>query len=326
MYKVFVTARVLKQNEEVFDILRENGCEIVPNPCYGRMLSEEELIQNLQGIDGLILGMEKINANILSKLDSLKVISRFGVGYDNVDVAAATAKGIAVTNVPGQNSESVAELAIAHMLAISRKIPTGWDQVRDGRWDIINGCELKDKTLGIMGLGRIGKSVALKAKAFNMKVIVYDRSAATKKADFCKENDIEIVSKEELLTRSDYVSLHMPGAAELKNFIGAEELNMMKPTAFLINTARGALVDEDALYTCLSEKRIAGAALDDLVNHPLQKDDKLLSLDNVIITPHMGANTTEANQRTKLMVIYNLLAGLTGEYNENTVNLAELKK
>ena len=268
MYKVFVTARVLKQNEEVFDILRENGCEIVPNPCYGRMLSEEELIENLQGIDGLILGMEKVNANVLSHLDSLKVISRFGVGYDNVDVATATAKGIAVTNVPGQNSESVAELAIAHMLAISRKIPTGWDQVRDGRWDIINGCELKDKTLGIMGLGRIGKSVALKAKAFNMKVIVYDRSAATKKADFCKENDIEIVSKEALLTRSDYVSLHMPGAEELKNFIGAEELSLMKPTAFLINTARGALVDEDALYNCLSEKRIAGAALDDLASLP----------------------------------------------------------
>ena len=317
MYKVFVTARVLKQNEEVFDILRENGCEIVPNPCYGRMLSEEELIENLQGIDGLILGMEKVNANVLSHLDSLKVISRFGVGYDNVDVATATAKGIAVTNVPGQNSESVAELAIAHMLAISRKIPTGWDQVRDGRWDIINGCELKDKTLGIMGLGRIGKSVALKAKAFNMKVIVYDRSAATKKADFCKENDIEIVSKEALLTRSDYVSLHMPGAEELKNFIGAEELSLMKPTAFLINTARGALVDEDALYNCLSEKRIAGAALDDLASLPLLKDNKLLSLDNVIITPHMGANTFEANQRTKLMVIYNLLAGLTGEYNEN---------
>lgn len=326
MYKVFVTARVLKQNEEVFDILRENGCEIVPNPCYGRMLSEEELIENLQGIDGLILGMEKVNANVLSHLDSLKVISRFGVGYDNVDVATATAKGIAVTNVPGQNSESVAELAIAHMLAISRKIPTGWDQVRDGRWDIINGCELKDKTLGIMGLGRIGKSVALKAKAFNMKVIVYDRSAATKKADFCKENDIEIVSKEALLTRSDYVSLHMPGAEELKNFIGAEELSLMKPTAFLINTARGALVDEDALYNCLSEKRIAGAALDDLASLPLLKDNKLLSLDNVIITPHMGANTFEANQRTKLMVIYNLLAGLTGEYNENVVNLADLKK
>lgn len=326
MYKVFVTARVLKQNEKVFDILRENGCEIVPNPCYGRLLSEEELIENLAGIDGLILGMEKLNANVIAHADSLKVISRFGVGYDNVDVEAATAKGIAVTNVPGQNTESVAELTIALMLAISRKAPLGWDHVRDGKWDIINGFELKDKTLGIMGLGRIGKSVALKAKAFNMKVIVYDRSAATKKADFCKENDLEIVSKEELLKRADYVSLHMPGAGDLKNFIGAEELAMMKPTAFLINAARGSLVDEEALYNCLKENGIAGAALDDLASLPLQKDNKLLSLDNVVITPHMGANTFEANQRTKLMVINNLLAGLTGKYNENVVNLAGLKK
>lgn len=325
MYKVFVTARVLKKEDEVFDILRENGCEIVPNPCYGRALSEEELIENLQGIDGVILGMEKINANILSKLDSLKVISRFGVGYDNVDIVAAAEKGIAVTNVPGQNSESVAELAIALMLSISRKLHAGYGMVKDGGWGIINGNELKGKTLGIMGLGRIGKSVALKAKAFNMKVIVYDRSPE-RKADFCKENNIEVVSKEELLKRADYVSLHMPGDDSLKNFIGADELAMMKPTAYLINSARGSLVDEDALYACMSEKRIAGAALDDLASLPLQKDNKLLTLDNVIVTPHMGANTLEANQRTKMMVIENLLACLNGNYNENVVNMSLLKK
>lgn len=325
MYKVFVTARVLKKEDEVFDILRANGCEIVPNPCYGRALSEEELIENLQGIDGVILGMEKINANILSHLDSLKVISRFGVGYDNVDIVAAAEKGVAVTNVPGQNSESVAELAIALMLSISRKLHNGYDMVKDGGWGIINGNELKDKTLGIMGLGRIGRSVALKAKAFNMNVIAYDRSP-DKKANFLKANNIEVVSKEELLKRADYVSLHMPGGDGLKNFIGADELAMMKPTAYLINTARGMLVDEDALYTCMSEKRIAGAALDDLASLPLQKDNKLLTLDNVIITPHMGANTFEANQRTKMMVIENLLAGLTGKYNENVVNMSLLKK
>lgn len=129
MYKVFVTARVLKQEDEVFDILREKGCEIVPNPCYGRRLSEEELIQNLQGIDGLILGMEQVNANVLAHVDSLKVISRFGVGYDNVDVAAATEKGIAVTNVPGQNSESVAELAIALNV-----IPRGGSKMQRTIW------------------------------------------------------------------------------------------------------------------------------------------------------------------------------------------------
>lgn len=326
MFKVFVTARVLKQDDEVFDILRENGCEIVPNPCYGRRLSEEELIENLSGIDGLILGMEQVNANVISHADTLKVISRFGVGYDNVDVAAATEKGIAVTNVPGQNSESVAELTLGLMLAISRKIPTGWSQAQEGCWDIINGCELKDKTIGIFGLGRIGKLVAQKAKAFGMKVIVYDRSAA-KKADYCKENGIEIInSKEELFTRSDYVSLHSPCTEELRNFVGAEELAMMKPTAYLINCARGGLIDEEALYNCLKEKKIAGAALDDLASLPLQKDNKLLTLDNIIVTPHMGANTFEANQRTKLMVIENLLAGLTGKLNDNVVNREGLKK
>ncbi len=325
MYKVLCTARVLKQDDEVFDILRANNCEIIPNPCYGRLSSEEELIKNLQGIDGLILGMEKVNANVLSHVDSLKVISRFGVGYDNVDVPAATEKGIAVTNVPGQNSESVAELAIGLMLSISRKIPTGWCMVKDSQWNIINGFELKDKTLGIAGLGRIGKSVAQKAKAFNMKVLVYDRSAH-KKIEYCKENNLEIVSKEELFQCSDYVSLHMPGSNDLKNFAGAKELSLMKPSAFLINTARGILVDEEALYDCLKEKRIAGAALDDLTIVPAQKDNKLLALDNIIITPHMGANTFEANQRTKMMVISNLLAGLTGELNENVVNRDGLKK
>lgn len=326
MYKVFVTARVLKKEDKVFDYLRENGCEIVPNPCYGRGLTEEELIQNISGIDGLILGMEKFNANVISHADSLKVISRFGVGYDNVDVAAATEKGIAVTNVPGQNSESVAELTIGLMIAISRKIPAGWSMVRDGRWDIINGSELKDKTLGIVGLGRIGKSVVQKAKAFNMKVIVYDRSAS-KKADYCKENNIEIVTnKEDLFMRSDYISLHAPCSDEMKNFVGTKELAMMKPTAYLINAARGGLVDEEALYECLKEKKIAGAAVDDLASLPLQKDNKLLTLDNIIVTPHMGANTFEANQRTKLMVIDNLLAGLTGKLNENTVNRDALKK
>lgn len=325
MYKVFCTARVLKPDDEVFDILKERGCEIVPNPCYGRRLSEEELIQNLQGIDGLILGMEQVNSNVLAQIDSLKVISRFGVGYDNVDISTAAKKGIAVTNVPGQNSESVAELAIGLMFAISRKIPLGWSQVKEGHWDIINGFELKDKTLGIAGLGRIGKAVAQKAKAFNMKVLVYDRSSG-RKADYCAENGLEIVSKQELFRRSDYVSLHMPGSSDLKNFVGSEELGMMKPTAFLINTARGILVDEDALYDSLKEKRIAGAALDDLANLPLQMNNRLMTLDNIIITPHMGANTFEANQRTKMMVISNLLAGLTGELNENVVNRDELKK
>lgn len=326
MYKVFVTARVLKQDDEVFGILRENGCEIIPNPYYGRRLSEEELIQCIQGIDGLILGMEEVNANVLSHADSLKVISRFGVGYDNVDVPAATQKGIAVTNVPGQNTEAVAEQALGLMIAISRKMAVGWSLAKEGGWDIINGSEIKDKTLGIVGLGRIGKSFAKKAQGCGMNVLVYDRSSG-KKAEYCKENGLEIVnSKEELLTRSDYVSLHTPCTDELRNFIGAKELGMMKPTAFLINTARGGLVDEEALYNCLKEKKIAGAALDDLASLPLQKDNKLLTLDNVIITPHMGANTYEANQRTKLMVIHNLLAGLTGKMNENVVNLAGLKK
>ncbi len=326
MYKVFVTARVLKQDDEVFDILRENGCEIVPNPCYGRRLSEAELIENLRGIDGLILGMEEVNSNVIANADSLKVISRFGVGYDNVDVPAATAKGIAVTNVPGQNTESVAEQALGLMIAISRKIPMGWDHVREGKWDIINGFELKDKTLGIIGLGRIGKSLAQKAKAFNMNILVFDRSA-DRKAEYCRENNLEIVSDlDELLKRSDYVSLHTPCTDELRNMIGARELGLMKPTAFLINTARGGLVDEEALYECLKDKKIAGAAVDDLASLPLQKENKLLTLDNIIVTPHMGANTFEANQRTKLMVITNLLVGLTGNLNENVVNRDGLKR
>ena len=318
MHKVFITSRMFTENDETFAGLREKGCQIVPHPSYGRILTEDEMIKYIPGIHGIILGVENMNSRVLAHADSLKTISRFGVGYDNIDIPAATEKGIIVSYVPGANIDAVADVTFGLMIAVSRGIHTGWNLVKNEGWQGLKGPEVWEKTLGIIGLGRVGKGLAKRARGFNMKVLAYDEY---RDEAYCKEHNIELVDTMEAILRdSDYVSLHVPFSAASKNLIGAKELDMMKPTAFLINAARGGIVDEQALYTCLKEKRIAGAALDVLAVEPVEKGHKLLELDNILITPHIGGNSYEAVQRTKLISIENLLAGLNGIMNENALN------
>ena len=320
MHRILITSRVFKQtDDETFGYLRENGCEIVPNPCFGRIMKEDELIQNLPGIHGVILGVEILNEKVFSHADSLKTISRFGVGYDNIDIPSATKKGISVSYVPGANVEAVADLTIGLLISICRKIGAGWDLIRSGGWQGLQGPEVWGKTLGVIGLGRIGKAVIRRAKGFNMKIIGYDEYP---NPAYCKEHDIELVDNiEAILKNSDFITLHIPCTDSSRNLISSKELGMMKPTAYIINAARGGIIDEEALYTCLKEKKIAGAALDVLAVEPMQKGNKLAELDNIIITPHIAGNSYEAIQKTKQISVENLLAGLNGKTNENFLNM-----
>ena len=324
MHKVFVSARMFAPKDEAFRFLEENGCEIVPNPFHGRILTEEELIQNIPGIHGLLLGLEKVNPKVLSHADSLKSIAKFGVGVDNIDIPAATERGICVSNVVGANGDAVADLTFGLMLAIGRSIPAGWNLVKSGGWKGFTGPEVWGKTLGIIGFGAIGKKVAQRAQGFNMKILAYDEYP---NPEYCKQHNIEIADNlETLLKNSDFITLHLPLTATSKDLISTKELAMMKSTAYIINAARGGIINEDALYLCLKEKGIAGAALDVLETEPIKQGHKLLELDNIIITPHIAGFSHESIERTKKISMENLLAGLNGKKNENILNWDALKK
>ena len=251
--------------------------EVVINP-YGRTMTIEEVKELWEGVDAIVAGLEPYTADVLANApSSLKAICRFGVGYDSVDVAAAKAKNIAVTNTPGTNSDAVADLAIGMMIAIARHIPQGDKSVRDGSWNRYTGLSMEGKKLGILGLGAIGKNVAKRAAGFSMDIYAYDP------------------------------------------YFDQETLGKMKPTAYLINAARGPLVNEDDLYDALKNNRIMGAALDVYSQEPL-KDSPLFQLDNVVLLPHIGGNTREAATAMGRLAIDNALAIVNGEECRYIVN------
>jgi D-3-phosphoglycerate dehydrogenase len=232
----------------------------------------------------------QVNAALLEKAPLLKVVARAGVGLDNVDAEACKKRGVKVVNTPGASTNSVAELALAMMFAIARKVPKADESMKNKTWikKELTGTEIMDKTLGIVGLGRIGSSLAIKAQALGMRVLYYDPkhdgAAAGKK-----------VSLEEIFLSSDYISLHVPLVPETRGLINAAVIAKMKKNAVIVNTARGGLVDEEALYLALKEKKIKGAALDVYPQEPY--NGKLCELDNVVLTPHIGGSTKEAQAR-----------------------------
>ncbi|MBW1993263.1 MAG: phosphoglycerate dehydrogenase, partial [Deltaproteobacteria bacterium] len=295
--------------------------EVLPNPCKGRALSEDELIEMIDGAHGLLTGVDPVTARVIESARQLKVISKFGAGVDNIDLQAATRKGVIVTNAPGTNSDSVADMAFSLMLAISRRIPLAFDLVRKGEWPLLMGTEIWNKTLGIVGLGNIGKRVALRAKGFNMKVLAYEIAPDE---PFVKANDIQLVGLDQLLRESDFISIHTPLTAETRNLMGKEQFAFMKPSAFLVNTARGGIVDEAALYEALKSEKIAGAAFDVLEQEP-PKDRKLLGLDNFIVTPHIAAFTAEAIGNMERLSSQNIIDVLEGRIPPHVVNKEVLK-
>lgn len=248
------------------------------------------------------VGVEKITAEVINSAPNLRAIMRFGTGYDNVDLPAASRRKIWVTNVLGENADSVAELTLALILALARRIPTCHNLVHQGGWKIIVGKELKGKTLGIVGFGTIGKSLVKRVRGLEMNLVGYDIKWDK---EFSDQWGVEHQTLDELLRVSDFVSLHLPLTNKTKNLISFRELSIMKETAYLINTSRGEIVDEKALVKALEEGKIAGAALDVLSVEPPERYE-FQGLDNVVLTPHIGGSTHEAISRIRKVIIGNI--------------------
>jgi D-3-phosphoglycerate dehydrogenase len=298
------------------DLLINAGCEIVNSP-VDRPLEAVELADLLRGMDAAILGVDDVSAPALEKADRLKVISRYGVGYDRVDLAAATAKGIVVTNTPGGNANAVAELTLAFMLALARNIPRQDRQVRAEDWSLLKGVELADRTLGLVGMGRIGRRVAELAHAFGMRTLFYDPYPPEQA--FVDRVCAVAAPLERIFTESDFLSLHLPLLSGTRNIINAQALATMKPGAYIVNTARGGLVDEAALVTALESGKIAGAAFDAFESEP-SIGNPLITQKNFISTPHVGSSTEQTTLRMGLMSAQNALAVLRGERPQDVVN------
>lgn len=314
--KILITARSFRKTEGPHkQLLRDAGYALVECP-NDQPLSATELSEWVDDVDGAILGLDLVDAAVFAAAPRLRVISRFGVGVDAVDVAAATRYGVVVTITPGANSVAVAELALALLLALARSIPYHDRVAKQGKWSRVQGMELAGATLGLVGLGRIGREVAQRAAALGMRVLAYDPLLGP--ADFARLG-VQSCDLDTLLAASDAVSLHLPLSEATHNLIDAQALARMKPTAYLVNTARGGLVDEQALYAALARKQLAGAACDVFAKEPPETTG-LVALDNFIAAPHIGSATQQTSLRMGLMAAENALAVLRGERPPGVVN------
>lgn len=288
-WRVLITAEALSIESVgalALSRLRDAGCEVMHAPKYGP-LTEAELLPQLEGIDAILAGMDHYTAEVLAskQAEQLKIISRWGIGIDAVNLVAAEAQGIVVANTPGLLNHAVADYAIGLLLAMARRIPQGSHSLQAGRWESEWGPDLGGQTLGLVGCGGIGQAVAKRARGFDMRVLGYDPAPSPEAARL----GIEFVSLDRLLAESDFVSLHSALTPNTRGLIGEAQLRAMKPSAMLINTARGAVVDETALGRALREGWIAGAALDVFVVEPLPADHPLHAVPNLLLTPHQAS-------------------------------------
>lgn len=303
--KVLVSSRSFGNiNSGAIKLLREEGLEPILNS-YGRKLNEQEILSLLDDAVGIIAGTEKISEKIISSGDHLKVISRYGIGMDNVDLKAADKKGVLVYNTPEAPSVAVAELTLTLVLNLLKKIGKADRSLRNDNWKPEMGNLLSGKTIGIIGLGRIGKKLTQFLQAFNVKKLSYEKNPDK---NFVTNYKIDLVTLDDLLSKSDIVTIHVPLTEETHHIIGRRELEIMKETAILINCARGGIVDEDALYSFLKDKKMAGAAIDAFEDEP--NTGKLKELDNVILTPHIGTYTVETRRNMEIEAVKNLIKGL----------------
>lgn len=289
-------------------------------------LSAEELAAIIGQYDALVVRSEtKVTASIIAAADRLKVIGRAGVGVDNIDVEAATKKGIIVLNAPEGNTMAATEHTMAMMLALARNIPQAYATMKAGKWERSKflGVEMRGKTLGVFGLGRIGAGVAKRALAMEMTVMAYDPYI---NADQAKTLGVELAEIDEIIVAADFITLHLPLTAETKNLFNADRLAMLKPCARLVNCARGGIIDESALAAALKAGKIAGAAIDVFAKEPIEADNPLLALDNVVLTPHLGASTVEAQVGVAVDVAIGISAALKGEPVATAVNMAPIPK
>ena len=297
-WKVLITARTMNEvGLSALDLMRKAGCEIVLPPKPGP-LAVHELLNVLPDSDAVLASMDKFTDAVLESKSAsrLKIISRWGVGYDAIDIAAATRQGIVVAYTPGLLNETVADYAFALLLALARRVHEGHASMRAGHWTPVWGNDVFGKTLGLLGCGRIGQAVAKRATGFSMRLIAHDPVAHPE----AEKLGVKFVSFEELLAESDFLSLHAALTKENRGLLREAELRKMKATAYLINTARGALVDEAALVRALEEGWIAGAALDAFVIEPLPADHPLRRAPNLLLTPHQASFAQETGERVSL--------------------------
>ncbi len=284
--------------------------EIVYNE-LGVPLRGSDILSHLEGCDAYIAGLDYLTADVIEAMpESVKVISRYGVGADRVDLAAARRRNITVTNTPGENSTAVCELAFALMLAAARNLPQLHNAVSAGQWPRSEGMELAGKTLGIVGLGAIGKRLAVRAKAFEMEAAAYDPYFGEA---FSAAHGIQKMELDALLHKADIVSLHVPLTEETFHLIDAKRIAQMKTGAVIINTARGGLIDEAAAAEAIRSGKLGGLGLDAFEQEPLI-DSPLKGLPHVIFTPHTGAHTSEATEKMAMMSVQNAIQVLTDQH------------
>ena len=317
MFEVFVTRKI---PEEGLKLLKKY-CKVYVNP-YDRILTKDEIISNLKDRDGLLcLLTDKIDRDVIYSNPRLKAISNYAAGYDNIDIKAATERKIPVTNTPDVLTETTAELAWALLFAVARRIVEGDRFTRSGKFKgwaplLMLGQDISGKTLGIIGAGRIGTAFALKSKGFNMEVLYVSRR---RNEILERELNAKKVDLHTLLKNADFISLHVPLTSETRHLIGEKELRMMKRNAILVNTSRGAVIDEKALVKALKNKWIFGAGLDVYENEP-EVNRELTKLDNVVLEPHIGSATLETRTRMAIMAAENLIISLEGKKSKNCVN------
>ena len=317
--RVFVTRQFFPEALEVLTDAADT--EVWP---YDEPPTPEQLLGKVVEADGILTNiMDRIDADVFQAAHRLKVVSQLGVGVDNIDVAEATRRGVLVGNTPGVLAKATADIAFGLLMSAARRISEGDRWLRAGNWKmqyhpmVWLGAEVHGATLGIIGMGQIGVEMAKRARGFDMRVIYYSR---TRKLELESQLGMEYFEPSDLLSTADFVTLHIPLTLETRHFIGERELRLMKPTAILVNTARGAVVDSQALYTALKEGWISGAALDVTDPEPILPDDPLLTLDNLVITPHIGSASIDSRRRTCLLAARNVVAGIEGRRLEACAN------
>ena len=320
--KVFVTRRIPKEGldmiKERFDV-KVWPSEVPP--------SKEEIIEQAKDCHGIVsLLSDPIDAETISSLPKLKVIAQYAVGYDNIDVEEATKKGIVVTNTPGVLTETTADLTWALIMAAARRVVEADQFVRRGNWEVawgpelLLGADIHGASLGIVGMGRIGQAVAKRAQGFNMRIL-YHSPSHNEKIDAIEDlTGAKSTSLHTLLKESDIVTLHVPLTEETHHLIGKKELESMKEGSILINTSRGQVVDQDALYNALSTGHLGGAGLDVFREEPLEKKSPLLDLSNVVLVPHIGSASKKTRSTMATMCASNIIAALSGEMPPNAIN------
>jgi len=310
--RVLITDSV---SEKGVEILKEAGIKVDINTG----LSEDEVASIIGDYDALIVRSQtKVTRKILDKASSLKIIGRAGVGVDNIDMDAATEKGIIVVNAPEGNTIAAAEHTMAMMLALARNIPQAHNALINGTWDrkTYMGVELRNKVLGILGLGKIGSEVAKRSIAMEMKVLAYDPFVSSQRAE---KLGVELVDLRTIFKEADFITIHLPLKDDTRHLIDRDAIAVMKPGVRIINVARGGIVDEQALYEALKEGKVAGAAIDVFENEP-QTESPLFELKNVVVTPHLGASTKEAQINVAVDVAKEIVSYYRGEAVKNTVN------